>query len=771
MYSFDIFDTIITRTTNTPQGIFALMQRKLESENTSIVGLDTYIRSNFAILREQAESLAHSAYMGNGVQEVTLQQVYQAMNVCGLMTKEQMEQLMELEIQTELSNVVPVKENIARIAKLLARGERVILISDMYLDREIILKMLAAADPLLVKLPLYVSSDQKKGKWTGSLFRYVQQEERVEYADWTHIGDNPKSDVEIPKSLGIRVEQYNPKHRLDAAEPYTYSPLATQERQDVLEAVEQTLQNQDRAKKVPYCIGATYGGAILYPYVSWILDQFEKKGTRRLYFIARDGYILQKIADEIIATRGLEIETKYIYGSRKAWRMASVSEKNSDIRAFFKWSHERKILNMKQLAEVFEIEVEELQGFLPKFFLRPDFALTRAQLNICEQMLDDNPRFVEFLMEHHKRKRQIAVDYLKQELDVSDDKYAFVELAGSGFTQECLAHIMEEFYTGVIQTYFFKRDRVEYDRSICNNQTFFPGLMKMHIMIEMICRAPHGQTWGYRREGERIIPDMHDAEEQELIDCGYEDYIDGIVDFAQNYTKLLCEKKRRAHTMNLMVDYLRELSEHPNKETLHFFADLPNNETGRDHEPHPYAPILTKQDLQNLYLYRTTEPVEQFYQGTYLDYSLLRCTDGDRRRIAFYQRHHDDWIVKRMRIGRCRREAVQPEQAVTEKYRIDERLLQGRIALYGAGKVGQAICRAIAQTPQAQLAVWVDADYSEYSELPYPVENISRLKDTEYDILLIAVAKKAVAEEIVAQLQDTGIASYKIVLFPDWRMH
>ena len=45
MYSFDVFDTLITRTTATPWGIFALMRDRLKLEK-QIHNLDEYVVDN-----------------------------------------------------------------------------------------------------------------------------------------------------------------------------------------------------------------------------------------------------------------------------------------------------------------------------------------------------------------------------------------------------------------------------------------------------------------------------------------------------------------------------------------------------------------------------------------------------------------------------------------------------------------------------------------------------------------------------------------------------
>ena len=49
-----------------------------------------------------------------------------------------------------------------------------------------------------------------------------------------------------------------------------------------------------------------------------IRDRYET-----LYFVSRDGYHLKRIADEIIKMKNIDIKTKYIYASRRAWRIPS----------------------------------------------------------------------------------------------------------------------------------------------------------------------------------------------------------------------------------------------------------------------------------------------------------------------------------------------------------------------------------------------------------------------------------------------------------------
>ena len=66
-----------------------------------------------------------------------------------LLSDEQIARMKELEQQTEIEQCIPYPEHIDVLKQHLANGEKVLLISDMYLPKETIIKMLEKADPIL----------------------------------------------------------------------------------------------------------------------------------------------------------------------------------------------------------------------------------------------------------------------------------------------------------------------------------------------------------------------------------------------------------------------------------------------------------------------------------------------------------------------------------------------------------------------------------------------------------------------------------------------
>jgi len=61
---------------------------------------------------------------------------------------------------------------------------------------------------------------------------------------------------------------------------------------------------------------------VLVSFVWWVLTRAEKSGQKKLYFLARDGYIMYRIAEQFRERFNLDIECRYLCGSRLAWRTA-----------------------------------------------------------------------------------------------------------------------------------------------------------------------------------------------------------------------------------------------------------------------------------------------------------------------------------------------------------------------------------------------------------------------------------------------------------------
>lgn len=774
MYSFDVFDTLITRTTAAPQGIFALMSDRI-AEEKSENKLNDYIIDNFFELRIHSEELIRRSKESQNVEEISLRDIYVAMALSGSLSEEQIDYLCFLEEQTEIHNTVGIFENILRLKQILEQGERVVLISDMYLSARTIREMLMSVDDVFRDIPLYVSSEYGVRKTTGNLYRRVQKEEEVCYEDWIHIGDNMYQDIEMPYRLGIRVELFQKEELLDF-EKKLLKQYGDDSRLQLaigtalkgkgkypLKKTEQLEQSEREWNTAAY-IGCRYAGIVLYSYAEWIVEQAETKGIKRLYFIARDGYLVKKIVDLILSIKKKEIDTYYIYGSRKAWRMPSLSEEHYNLYQIVLWSHNYRICTLKELAAILQISESMLYEYLPGTYAKDKScsSICNQELEYIVRKLSENKKFRERHLQTLEQKRKIVKKYLEQEIEMERDDFAFVDVGGGGLTQGCLYELMKERHPDPIHTFFFKIDRVNLaDGSV--TYTFIPGFLENHLIIEMMCRAPHGQTSGYVEKDGKIVPELDKTETKRLIEHGFYEYEKGILDFSERMCGVSEVYGKSIGSMRNIILYLHHIAVTPSKEVLEYFASMPSSESGRELEDVEYAPRLTEHEIKEIFLRGRRGHVGAVYKGSYIDFSVMRASEDEKALIDRCIREHDSTMGKLYR---------QDEERLQKKLRMQYgraafypvRLLEEKVVLYGAGKFGQDLYRRLKEDMEHEIVLWVDKGAEKYQQEGLrEVQGLCAIKKTSDEQIVIAVMEEDLANEIARELEEMGVSSERLL--------
>lgn len=110
-------------------------------------------------------------------------------------------------------------------------------------------------------------------------------------------------------------------------------------------------------------------------------------------------------------------------------------------------------------------------------------------------------------------------------------------------------------------------------------------------------------------------------------------------------------------------------------------------------------------------------------------------------------------------LGEVERDVMPPVYS----FRSEEIPLGSSIALYGAGKVGQAYFRQIKGENLYDIAVWVDKDWKMYKDNGLSVAPVADLAAAVYDYVIVAVANENMADDIREQLiTEWGIRPEKI---------
>lgn len=85
------------------------------------------------------------------------------------------------------------------------------------------------------------------------------------------------------------------------------------------------------------------------------------------------------------------------------------------------------------------------------------------------------------------------------------------------------------------------------------------------------------------------------------------------------------------------------------------------------------------------------------------------------------------------------------------------KVLQRKVALYGAGEVGQSYFYQIKKWGGCTLSIWVDKEYEVYQYLDERIDPVTELNTTILDYVIVAVASESVADEIKYELISSGI--------------
>ena len=293
IYSFDIFDTLLLRPYTDPQEVWKILE---EQENCK----------GFAKFRKEADAKTYATATKED-RETTIEEAYSIM-------PHKYQALMKKEIELERKVLCANPEMLEKWERAKSEGKKRILVSDMYLPQEII-------EDILIEKGIkgwdafYLSRTYNARKTTGKLFEIMLRKEGVKPNEVQHIGVNIHSDIKIPKSLGISTCQYEKiSDQLYKAFPFTKyinqrltGCIALGYHKFICSFLQNGV-NPSYWNKIGYVIGGVLG----YSYIRWITETARRRGIKHLMFIARDGYIWNKICKELYP----EFQTDYIYAPR-----------------------------------------------------------------------------------------------------------------------------------------------------------------------------------------------------------------------------------------------------------------------------------------------------------------------------------------------------------------------------------------------------------------------------------------------------------------------
>lgn len=515
VWSFDVYDTVITRNVFRPDELFLLIGQQLIEQGVWYNSVEQW-----RDLRITAERNARKDFVKGLCEEITLDQIYNKIRTTTNGALARVAQ--KLELQFELENVIGITEIIQRIHKLVNQGEHVCYVSDMYLPKSFVAKCLIKVGA--PECNLFVSSEVGKTKATGSLFKVVAEHYGISFSQLIHCGDNHESDGVIPRRLGVTVERFKGSQAtwleqemhclLSQRDPTVATQLVGRMRAVRLSPP----TNLDDISRALWTHGTQEGGLLHIGFTMWLTSRILQGNFELVCFLARDGYLPYKLYEYLRCRHHHLPPAQYLYVSRQSLHSAALrnqvtEEDKSWILAkaegltfgewLFRLGLDRQMFQ-EDIGDTFEVPAD-------------DFIIHPNHYSLCEALLD-NPLFIKKLTTGIYARRKIALSYFQQQGVMSTKRLCFVDIGWHGRMQRSLESLLSKdinkesgreitgLYLGLL--------RVPEDltgnslawlfdcRSGSGNQ------VSTYLQLyETLFSAPHGTTLGYQRNnGDIIVP-------------------------------------------------------------------------------------------------------------------------------------------------------------------------------------------------------------------------------------------------------------------------
>ncbi len=191
--SFDIFDTLILRPLWEPADLFYFVGILANQLNL--------VKNEFEFynIRKKAELELRSQIKEK--QDITLDEIYNYIQK-KYISNSKIELLRNNEIFVENELCYRRESGFKLFSQAVDSGKKIILISDMYLSKEVINDLINKNGYDNIH-EIYVSSDIGLGKYTGDLYKYVLKDLGISNKRLLHIGDNYQSDIKKAHENGI----------------------------------------------------------------------------------------------------------------------------------------------------------------------------------------------------------------------------------------------------------------------------------------------------------------------------------------------------------------------------------------------------------------------------------------------------------------------------------------------------------------------------------------------------------------------------------------
>lgn len=344
-----------------------------------------------------------------------------------------------------------------------------------------------------------------------------------------------------------------------------------------IEYVKAQLVDNLKNGSVYYRFGVEKFGPFLYGYAQWLYNEIKKEGFTKVFFFARDGYMMEKafrMFDE-------DCNTQYAYFSRKSIRQALLYRCSSYEESLKYLSWER-FVTVGKLLEYYGFSLEERKELANREGLDLEENLSYAGLGSNKKIEKLYNSIKDVIAIKSKQQDQMLKAYLN-EINMKE-KCAIVDIGWHGnmqfYLDEYFRHIDQKaelygYYVGINPVPDLKSNNFGWlynkeDNKLRKDVLCFLG------GYEKLFQSTEGSTYGYEMIGSHVVPVLADYEyaADEQMTERIADWQRGAMDFV----RVAIEKKVQTEDSRAWAYPLVELGKKPSNADVALLSFLYNTD-------------------------------------------------------------------------------------------------------------------------------------------------------------------------------------------------
>lgn len=454
LISWDLFDTLVDRPFIHPHELFQALEDKIKHMTNNVY-------MPFHMLRRESERLARVQFANNR-REVQFKEIYTCLSDKSKLEDKHIEALKNLELFAEKNCIKPrrLMKRTWDFANIFGKVRSII--TDIYLDEDFI-KEVVTANGYGEYDQLLVSSETRTRKEDGSIFpEYIARtNETYGKGKFLHIGDNPRADGEMARKYGITthvipkaVEQMRRSYYgklMDKAlrhNSYDTSLIAGMIANKFFSSPRAHFDNAGIGNHDLYNLGYSVVGPFLVSYVQWVIRRLQTNRAERVYFLARDGYLIMKVYEIFRKVFSDLPEYRYLLCSRRGVAVPGIFNLDNIFETAMLNYGVTTVENF--LSSRFGLSVKDIPAhILKKYGFKADGSSKihfPDDLGVTNSFVAD---IQDLILLKAEEERRLYCDYLEEEGVYDAINIAMVDIGYSGTMQRKIKSITGKSFIGL----------------------------------------------------------------------------------------------------------------------------------------------------------------------------------------------------------------------------------------------------------------------------------------------------------------------------------